>query len=44
MRNPCIIQGLRYSNYTCKTNYFSKVALIITGGHAATSSEDVRRT
>jgi len=20
MRNPCIIQGLRHSNYTCKTN------------------------
>jgi len=20
MRNPCIIQGLHHSNYTCKTN------------------------
>jgi len=20
MRNPCIMQGLRRSNYTCKTN------------------------
>ena len=44
MRNFCIIQGLRRSNYTCKTNEFKKVALILNGGRAVTSNEDVRRT
>jgi len=24
MRNPCIIEGLRHSNYTCKTNEFKQ--------------------
>jgi len=27
MRNPCIIQGLRHSNYTCKTNEFKQSSI-----------------
>jgi len=27
MRNPCIIEGLRHSNYTCKTNEFKQSSI-----------------